>query len=133
MKRKIFIWIASFLMVLIGILRGLGGISLFLKGNKLATNQPIVASSIQIQLVAIGLVIVCILLISSGMLLLLRNNKRSLKFCVGGLILFLLGGLMNGFLLFGRPVDQGQLINIITVIIIGGLLLLGKSALSKNK
>ena len=40
MKRKIFLIIASILMIVLGLLRGFGGIALFIKGSGLRTNGP---------------------------------------------------------------------------------------------
>jgi hypothetical protein len=128
MKKKTFLIIASFLMILIGILRGLGGLSLFLKGNTLETNQPIIANELQIKLVALGLVLICVLLIYSGINVVRKYSKRSWNVSLIALILFLFGGIMNGIILFGKPVVKGQMINIIAVIICSVFLILGKSA-----
>jgi hypothetical protein len=48
------------------------------------------------------------------------------------LILFLSDGLLNGYLLFGHPLNQGQRINFIAATLSGVLLLLGKPIL-KNE
>lgn len=132
MKKKTFLSIASVLMIAIGILRGLGGISLFLKGNSLETNQRIIANELQIKMVAIGLIIVCILLIYAAVALLWKNTKKAWYISLLVLVLFFINGIINGYLLFGQPVAQGQMINIITVITCSGLLFSGKTALCKN-
>ena len=72
MKRKVLLIIASILMIVIGVLRGFGGMALLLKGNNLETNSPIIAGELQIKLVSSGLLLVCILLIYSAINLLMR-------------------------------------------------------------
>ena len=47
-------------------------------------------------------------------------------FCWISLGLFLVGGLINGFLLFGHPLGSGQLINWGVSFVIGLCLVLGK-------
>jgi hypothetical protein len=133
MKRKAFLVIASILMIVIGVLRGMGGIFLYTKGSELVTNRPIIASEFQIKMVAMGLVIICILLIYSGIILLWNTNKGAWNISAVVLLLFLVTGLINGFVLFGRPVDQGQMINIIAVLVSIGLLITGKPALNKRE
>jgi hypothetical protein len=49
------------------------------------------------------------------------------------LLFFLLDGLLSGFLLFGKPLEQGQKINFVVVTIIGLLLILGKPGLKTGR
>lgn len=133
MKRKYWFVVASIIMILIGILRGIGGLSLFLKGNQLVTDIPIVATDLQINLVAFGLVLICALFIFVSINLIRKYSRRSWILCWLVLLLFLLGGLMNGFLLFGHPIDQGQKINFIAVLLVSVFLFIGKPALKDTK
>lgn len=129
MKRKVLLSIASILMFVIGLMRGFGGIALLLKGSGLETNVPITANDMEIKLVAIGLFLVCVLLIFSAINLLMKYTLKGWNLCLLALFLFLSDGVLNGFLLFGHPIDQGQVINITAVIIISIFLLIGKSAI----
>lgn len=133
MKKKYWIIISAVIMILIGILRAIGGIALLIKGNQLDAGIPIIASETQTYIVAIGLLIISILLIYVSINLLRRYSKMSWNICWIVLVLFLLGGLLNGYLLYGQPVDQGQKINFTAAILVGLFLFLGKSALKVKK
>lgn len=132
MKRKILLIIASILMIVIGLLRGFGGIALFLKSSGLETNIPIIANDMQIKLVSSGLLLVCVLLIYSAINLLRKYSLKSWNLCIIALLLFLSGGVLNGFLLFGHPIDKGQVINIVAVIIVSIFLFTGKPAITNR-
>lgn len=129
MKRKYWLVIAAFIMILIGLLRGIGGTTLLLKGNHVDTNIPIMATSLQIKLVAYGLLLICLLFIYGSISLIRKYSKRSWNYCWLVLFIFLLGGLLNGYLLYGKPLEQGQMINFISVFIVSAFLFLGKPAL----
>ena len=131
--KKYWLIISAVIMILIGILRAIGGIALLTKGNQLNTEVPIIASEVQIYIVAIGLLIIGILLVYASINLLRKYSKMSWNICWIILILFLLGGLLNGYLLFGQPLDQGQKINFAVAIFVGLFLFLGKSALKFEK
>ncbi|RPH34005.1 MAG: hypothetical protein EHM93_02255 [Bacteroidales bacterium] len=133
MKRKYWLVIASVIMILIGVLRGIGGISLFQKGNQLITDIPIIATNPQISLIAFGLLLICALFIFAAINLIRKNSRRSWIFCWLVLLLFLLGGLLNGYILFGHPIDKGQMINFIAVFIVSIFLYTGKTALKDTK
>ena len=133
MGKKYWIIISAVIMVLIGILRAIGGIFLLTKGNQLDTGIPIIASDTQIYIVSIGLLIIGILLVCASINLVRKYSKMSWNICWIVLILFLLGGLLNGYLLFGQPLDQGQKINLTAAILAGLFLFLGKPALKVEK
>jgi uncharacterized membrane protein len=129
MKRKYWLLAAAILMILIGILRGSGGMALLIRGRQLETTVPIIASGGALIIVAIGLLIIALLLILAGINLMKNKSTTSWDLSWIVLIFFFLDGLLNGFLLFGQPIDQGQRINIIAVLLIGILLFLGKPGL----
>lgn len=133
MNKKYWLIIAAVIMTLVGILRAIGGIALLTKGNQLDAGIPIIASENQIYIVATGLLIIGILFVIASINLIRNYSKMSWNTCWIVLLLFILGGLLNGFLLFGQPLDQGQKINLIAVILIGLFLVLGKPALKLNK
>jgi hypothetical protein len=126
MKKKSFLIAASVVMILVGILRGLGGIVLLARGNNINTGHPVVASGARMRIVALGLLAVCLLLVFSAINVLRKPDKKSWNLCWTALIIFLTGGVINGYLLFGHPIDKGQLINLSAVIICIVLLYLGK-------
>ena len=70
----------------------------------------------------------CCLLIISAICLTIRRLVSNYAFCWISLGLFLVGGLINGFLLFGHPLGSGQLINWGVSFVIGLCLVLGKDA-----
>jgi hypothetical protein len=129
MKKKHFLIIAAIIMIIIGALRAIGGIALLIKGNQLDTGIPIKASETQIYIVVIGLLIIAVLLVFGAINLIRNYSKRSWIFCWISSIIFIAGGLLNGILLFGQPLDKGQKINLLAVILVGLFLFLGKSGL----
>jgi hypothetical protein len=122
MKNRYQVAISSLLMIFIGLFRSIGGISLLLGGDQLDTKVPILASAGQLNGVGIGLLTVGILLIVSAAYFWRRLTRRSWLLCWIALIIFLLDGLVDGFILFGQPLAQGQIINLSAAIIIGILL-----------
>lgn len=133
MKGKNWLIISAVIMIIVGVLRAVGGIALLAKGNRLDTEIPIVASDMQIYVVSIGLMIIGFLLVYASINLVIKCSKMSWNLCWTALILFLLGGLLNGYLMFGQPLDQGQKINFTAAILVGLFLILGKSALKTQK
>lgn len=133
MKGKNWLIISAVIMIIVGVLRAVGGIALLTKGNHLDTEVPIIASDMQIYIAAIGLLIIGILLVYASINLVRKYSKKSWNLCWIVLILFILGGLLNGYLLFGQPLDQGQKINLTAAILVGLFLFLGKSALKTEK
>ena len=127
--KKYWLAIAALIMTLIGLLRAVGGIALIMKGKQLDTGTPIMASETQILLASAGLLIVGFFLIYAGINLLRKPAPLSWSISWLALILFFIGGLLNGYLLFGQPLDQGQKINLIALILAGLFLFLGKSSL----
>ena len=132
MKKNIYIVIASILMILTGILRGSGGVLLILKGNTVPVEPPIIASNLISKLCGIGLIIVCFLFVYSAYLLLNRKYIKGFKLSWIAIGLFLIGGIVNGYLLFKNPFVQDQIINFSASILIGILLLIGKNNLNKT-
>jgi len=110
----------------------LGRLVLLQKGNQLETNIPIIAPNSQITGVAFGLLVVAILLIHSAINLIKNKKKINWNFCWFSILLFFLGGLANGYLLFGQPLDRGQRINLIVIVLTGIFLVLGKPALNSQ-
>ena len=130
MKNKYLI-IASILMILVGFLRGFGGLLLILHGNNVNAGNAISASQTQSHLLGIGLIIVFILFITSAYLLLRQKIKIGWILSWIAIVVFLLGGVINGIVLFGAPKIQGQIFNLTASILIAFNLI--QSKLKKTK
>ena len=129
MNRRIYIIIASILMLLVGLLRGTGGILLLLNGNNLEVEPSIVASDLTARICGTGLILLFVIFAVSSFRLLKNKSLSGWKLGWIGIFAFILGGLLNGYLLFGTPFVQDQVINIGASILIGGSLLIGKKSL----
>ena len=129
MKKKYWLLIAAILMMLVGASRFTGGMALMAEGRSLDTAEPIIASRVDMGLVAMGLYAIGLLLVAAAAILLAKRTKLSWRICWATLILFLLGGFLNGTILFGHPLDPGQVSNVIAVIVIGAFLFLGRQGL----
>lgn len=128
--KKYWLAIASFLMIIAGLLRGIGGLSL-LGETAPETEIPIIASPGEITIAAYCLLIVCVLFIASGLSLTVRRTRVNWILSWGSIVLFLAGGVINGFLLFGHPLGTGQIINIVVSCLIGVCLIMGKDNIRK--
>jgi hypothetical protein len=98
-------------MMIIGLLRASGGIALLRGGAQSDPGFQIIASEGQLTGVGIGLLIAGILLIVAAVLFWREQTRTRWLFCWIALAVFLLNGLVNGFILFGHPLVRGQIIN----------------------
>ena len=114
-------------MIVVGLLRGMGGVTLLTHGDKLDLGLPVTASPAELKIAAYSLIAVCLLLVISAVSLTIRKLVSNYAFCWASLGLFLVSGLVNGFL-FGHPLGSGQLINWGVSFVIGLCLVLGKDA-----
>jgi hypothetical protein len=100
--------IAAILLLILALARGAGGVVLLTPGR-----APIPGSTAsratEVGLGA-GLVAVALLGMVAGWQL-LRRRSRAFSLTICALAAFLAGGLMNGALLFGRPTDEGTMVN----------------------
>lgn len=126
--KKYWLTFASLLMIVVGLLRGMGGVTLLTNGDTLNLGLPVTASSVELKIAATSLLVVCCLLVISAVCLTIRRSSANYAFCWASLLLFLAGGLVNGILLFGHPLGSGQLINWGISFLIGLCLVLGKNA-----
>ncbi len=127
MNKKATFWTicASSLMIIVALARGLGGLTLLLKGKNIELSRPIIANNTEITFIGIGLILIAILFVISAVGILM---KKSLFWKLGIItaILFVIGGAINGTLLFGQPLETGTIINIVAAIIIISFLIFGK-------
>lgn len=129
--KKYALTIASFLMIIVGLLRGMGGLALLSDGKNLDLGYPVTASPAAIDVAAYSLLVVCFLLILSGLALTIRRIRATWILSWVSTVLFLIGGAVNGFLLFGHPLGSGQLINLAISCVIGACLFIGKERIRK--
>lgn len=130
MKPRVYLKVAAAIMLIVGLLRGFGGILLLMKGNNLAVEPAIQASNLISRICGAGLIILMIIFSYAAILLFRNKNNRGITMAWLGIGVFLVGGILNGYLLFGNPFVQDQIINIVSSLIIGVLLFLGKKSLS---
>ena len=111
--------LAALLLALLGLARGTGGLVLMLRGAKAvdAVSLPPGLSA----LIGVGLLIVALLAFVAAYGL-MRDRSWGPTLAVAAPIVFVLDGLMNGALLFGRPGDRGTLVNLLFAALILGLL-----------
>lgn len=105
--KKYWLSFASVLMIIVGLLRGMGGVTLLTQGDKVNLGLPVTASPTELKIAAYGLIAVCLLLVISAVSLTIRRLVSNYAFCWASLLLFLASGLINGFLLFGHPLGSG--------------------------
>lgn len=128
-NKKNYLYIAASLMFIIAILRGLGGL-LLLKGADTLAGENI--DSWKASVGGVDLLIVALLLIISSCLLIFKRNKTAWILSWVSLCLFIIGGIVNGFLLFGKPQIDGQIVNWSISILAGVFLALGKKDLAEK-
>lgn len=126
-KRPVSIIIGTFLMIILGAARGLGGIFLLIQGK--TTFPNIQSSETVLVFLAIGLILIGIFEIISAIGILQLKRKYWLIGIIVT-ILFVIDGGINGYFLFGKPGEQGTLVNVIAAVIIITLLLMGKKSLN---
>ena len=125
-KRPISLIIASILMIILGLARGIGGIILLLEGK--STLPDIKTNETVLIFLAVGLIIIGVMEIITAVGIYLLKKK----FWLLGIIitvLFVIDGAINGYFLFGRPGAQGTVVNLIAAIIIIAFLLLSKKSI----
>jgi hypothetical protein len=115
--------IAGILLVALGLARGLGGTLLLLHGA--ANDAAIIAPPDVVTAVGLGLVALGLLAIGVGTLALL-HGRGAFPAGVGVVTLFLVDAAVNGRLLFGSPRVLGMAIDLVTALLIVGLLLVGR-------
>lgn len=121
-KRCSLLCIASALMFLFGLIRGIGG---FLE---LIDNNTFLAEINQNQVLIVSIVLVSILLTSAILISsigVFEQSKRYVFNAIILIILFVINNLVNAHLLFGNTHNNETTINAIVATVIVALLLLG--------
>jgi hypothetical protein len=117
--------VAASLTALVGLARTSGGLALLVRGG--ATDARIQAGA-PVAAVGLGLVLVGVMLMVASIGL-ARRSRWGFMLAVAALVAFLIGGAVNGYLLYGRPGGSGTAINVVAAVLIAGCLLLGRGAL----
>src|SRR5690554_1448336 len=129
-RRPISLIIGAVLMILLGLARGIGGIILLIQGKTTLSN--IKTDETVLIFLSIGLILIGIFEIISAIGVYFLKRKYWLLGIVVT-VLFVIDGAINGYFLFGKPGDQGTVVNLIAAILIITFLLLGKKSLNNTK
>lgn len=129
-KKPISLIIAAILMIILGLARGIGGIILLIEGKSTLSN--IKANETVLIFLSIGLIIIGVMEIISAVGIYLLKKKFWLL-AIFITVLFVIDGAINGYFLFGKPGDQGTVVNLIAAIIIVTFLLLSKKSIHSLK
>ena len=114
-------------MLLLGLARGLGGALLLARGPDL--DPDILAGAAAARAVGLGLLAVAALEIVAAIGV-LRRRLWGWRLGIGATLLFVLDGLVNGTVLYGRPGDGGTVANVVAAALILGFLFGGRAALA---
>jgi hypothetical protein len=114
--------VASLLLLLLGLARGAGGLVLGVQGPAVVDSSRVALSSA--RLLGAGLAVIAVLAVVAAIRL-YRGRPQALRFTLVVLLLFVVDGALNGYLLFGRPDDGGSLVNVGAAVIIGTLAWVG--------
>lgn len=126
MKARRYLQAGGALMILLGLIRGAGGAALLSRGA--AADAAIHAGKAAVFAVGLSLALLGMLLVVAGVGVI---RRRRLYWLVGAVatIAFVLGGLMNGTVLYGRPGGAGTALNVVAAGAIIACLWLGRGAL----
>ncbi len=126
MKQQRFLLAAGALMVLLGLARGAGGVVLMTGGG--AADPKIQAGKAAVVSAGASLLLLGLLLVVAGVGVMMR---RRTAWVLGALatIAFVMGGAVNGTVLYGKPAPMGTAINVVAAAAIIACLLAGRGAL----
>ncbi len=126
-KHQRFLLAAGVMMVLLGAARGAGGVALVAKGG--AADPKIQAAGAAVVSAGASLLLLGALLVVSGVGVIMR---RRTAWVLGALatIAFVMGGAVNGTVLYGKPSVTGTAINVVAAAAIIACLLAGRGALN---
>lgn len=123
---RVFLMAGGALMALLGLLRGAGGVALLARGA--ALDDRIHAAGATVVAAGVTLVVLGVALVGAAIGVLRRNRLAWLA----GILLtlaFVMGGVLNGMALYGKPGTGETIANVAAAAVIIGCLLLGRRAL----
>ena len=130
--KKYWLTFASVLMIVIGLEKGMGGIMLLMHGDKLSPEVHLTATPGELKAAAWIMIAICCLLVIPAVALTIRRYVANYALAWAGLFLFLIGGIVNSFLLFGNMLAGGQPTSWAISFVIGLFLVLGKNAVKSK-
>jgi hypothetical protein len=119
---------AALLLLVLGLARGTGGVVLAIWGSSPADTLR-VGSDVMLALGG-GLIAVGVISVVAS-LGLMRCRAWGWALGMLAIVLFVADGLVNGYLLFGRPGDRGTMVNLAAAALILFCLLRGRRALER--
>ncbi len=129
-KGAVALRLAAGLLFLLALVRGIGGLLLIINGQGVLTEAK--APDYVMRAMGAGLVLVACLAATAGVLL-LRHKPFGFTLALGALLAFVLGGLVNGALLFGRPRLAGTAANTAVALIILACVSAGRGAIATHE
>lgn len=102
--------LGAVLMLFLGLLRAAGGVLLLTRGA--AIDSRIEASESTVTMAGAGLLVLGLILVVAAVGVLLRH-RFFWKLGIACTLAFVIDGAINGWLLYGRPGDQGTIVNVI--------------------
>jgi hypothetical protein len=129
MGRVLLLRLAAVIMILLGVVRGLGGALLVARGR--GVDSSISSSAGAAMAVSVGLLIVGALEIVCGIGV-LRRCRSWWRLGMLATALFIVGGLINGTVLYGHPGAGGTTANVAVAAVIVVLLVAGRGGLATS-
>lgn len=126
MQQRWFLLAAGALMAALGLVRGAGGLALVLRGP--AIDPAIRAGSSTTALLG-GVLLLLGLLLLVAAVGVFRRARRFWWLGLAATIAFVIDGLINGLLLYGRPGAGGTAANLVVALLIIAGLILGRPSL----
>lgn len=127
MASRILPIVTGLLLVLLGALRGFGGVILLTPFRR---HIDTTAGDGSLVLLGLGLVVVAALCVWSGTAL-LRRRRSGIPIGFLALVAFVLGGIVNGAVLYGAPRAAGLGGNFLAALLIAALLLVIRSRMPR--
>ena len=107
-SNHVLVWVAVLLMVIVGLARAAGGVTLMVTGKTSLPESE--ASSSTMAMIGLFLVLIGIAEIVAAIGVAMRK-RRFWTLGIVATVAFVLDGAINGYLLFGRPGDGGTVVN----------------------
>ena len=126
MKGERALRLGAALMMFLGFVRALGGVMLLTSGASI--DSRIQANATTVTMVGAGLLALGLILVLSAIGV-LRRSRFFWTVGIACTVAFVIDGAINGALLYGRPGDQGTIVNVIMAAVILIFLRRGASAL----
>ncbi len=131
-RRPRSIVIGSILMVLLGLARSMGGAIILMQGQRalppeLLLSRPAPPSPQTIMILGLILTLIGLLEVVAGVGV-FQLRRRFWTLGIVTTIAFVIDGAINGWLLFGKPGDQGTMVNLLVAGVIISCLIIGRQA-----